>query len=178
MVASIDGLEVNCEMTGKAEGTEPKRSTLRQTLKNKRNQLPKGRPNIVFVRIPETWMNTDQAKEEVSQAIEGHFRDSSRMTAVVIHWEEWTQFADGRLLQVIHFRQYPNERAPQHLSWLQPAIESWISGKRANWFSLHRAVCTDEEFKNMRSESYILELVKMSMNGANFHFSKDGFPFA
>lgn len=166
VVAMVNGQQVNCEMKAKCEGTRPNRLALKRRLNDAKGQLPKDEPNIVFIRIPEDWMMGD-ARQEVVCGIEGHFRDSRRVTSVVIHWEEWATFGD-RKLQVVKFRHFPNPQASMDMPWLQSAIDSWISGKRANWFSLHRAVCTDEEFARLQSEVNLLQAAKSMMDFSHF----------
>ena len=169
VVATVDARKVNCEMKAKCEGTVPKASALRAQLKTARSQLPEGEPNIVFLRLPESWMTSRTAEEEVRQGINGHFRDSTRVTSVVIHWEEWTEFSETDSLLVLHYRQYPNPRAPQVFPDLSSKIDSWISGKRDNWFSLHQFVLSREELAQRIRSTSLFQLAKQSA-GLGFFF--------
>lgn len=174
-IALVNEQRVNCEMKAKCEGTTPTRSGIRSQLKGARDQLPKGMPSIVFLRVPETWMKSKSTRDEVAQGILGHFRDSTRVTTVVIHWDEWTWFADGRWLHEVHFKQYPNTNAPPFFHWLHPIVDSWIAAKRTNWFSLHEAVCSKDELKSFHSTTDSLRLAKAAVNGFGFLASGQNF---
>jgi hypothetical protein len=179
VTALVNDVKVNCEMKSKCEGTEPDQNSLRNRLKQASKQLPKNEPNIVFVRLPETWMNSHEAREEVKQGITGYFRDSTRATSVIVHWEEWTLF-DGvqgfgdaynkPYLQQVNYRQFVNPNTQSPLHELPQLIEFWINAKLSNWFFLERAVCTDEEFNKIKNLYQFLQIAKMSMSGPAFRF--------
>jgi hypothetical protein len=163
IAATVQGVKVNCEMKAKCEGTQPNRSALRAQLKRARNQLPASEPNIVFLRIPESWMSTRGNREAVSQAIAGHFRDSTRVSSAVIHWEEWTSFAPEKQLHVVHYKQHHNNRASSAYGYLESIIDTWIYGQRDCWFDLRQFILSEAENADRASSTALLQALKEPM---------------
>jgi hypothetical protein len=83
-----DGPKVNCEMKCKAEGTELGEGAVLNPLQAARKQLPAGEPGLVFLKVPESWVKRPEVAEVVPKIIDGFLRNTSRVKAVVVRWEE------------------------------------------------------------------------------------------
>lgn len=80
---------INCEMKCKLETTELSHGSILSTLNKARKQLPANEPGIIFVKIPEKWVRTQDIERVVGQAISEFFRNTNRVGGLVFHWEEW-----------------------------------------------------------------------------------------
>jgi hypothetical protein len=83
------GQSICCEIKTKKEGTELSQSTIWSTLEKARKQLPNGKPGVIFVRIPESWMDSSQVGTTIEAAIAKITRQSDRVVAIVIASEKW-----------------------------------------------------------------------------------------
>jgi hypothetical protein len=90
-----NGTVICCEIKTKKEATPLTASTIRNTCETARKQLPKGRPGIIFLRIPQSWITTDENKKAVNAAIAKIFRQSDRLVAIVLVREVWASPSDG-----------------------------------------------------------------------------------
>lgn len=87
--------DVAVEIKRKLESTEPSSETVKDTLEGARKQLPRDRPGIVFLNIPESWVNHPQAGEILKNGLEAFFRNTGRIEAVVLWWEDFVQSGGG-----------------------------------------------------------------------------------
>lgn len=144
LIAEISGLNVNCEMKSKCQDSKP--TGLRRRLKRARGQLPEGAPNLVFIRIPGSWMQSTQGRKDVSNAVNAYLRSSQRVTSVVVHWESWTQFKVGTLRRP-HFEQYPNPRCDPAHAPVQLVMQDVIDRGGGHWWSLRQVVWDETELR-------------------------------
>jgi hypothetical protein len=83
------GAAINCEMKCKVVGTELGVSTIANTLKTARQQVPRNEAALVFLKIPEAWVRQPNVGSIVGEALSTFFRGTKRVAAVLLHWEEW-----------------------------------------------------------------------------------------
>jgi hypothetical protein len=105
---AADGTGINCEMKTKPAGTVLSPQTVWNTLNNNRNQLPKGQPGIIFMKIPEAWIAQSEITQIIVSALSRFFRSTDRVASVVLHWEEWLFTQNGPAIRAVKFRREPN----------------------------------------------------------------------
>lgn len=105
------GEDINCEMKTKPAETVLSAATVWNTLNNNRNQLPKGRPGVMFMKIPETWIYQPEVSEIMESTLTRFFRGTDRVAAVVFHWEEWQFVPSGPAMRIVKFRPEINLRS-------------------------------------------------------------------
>jgi hypothetical protein len=99
-----NGVEINCEMKTKPAETALTPATVWNTLNDNRNQLPKGRPGIMFMKIPEAWISEAEISEIIASTTKRFFRGTNRVAAVILHWEEWHFVSRGPAMRIVKFR--------------------------------------------------------------------------
>jgi hypothetical protein len=87
--AIIGAAAVPIEMKAKVEGNALSARSIRNSLRRARKQLPKATPNIVFLRVPESWALTEPGRLEIMSAVLKEFTDSGSIGVVVVHYERW-----------------------------------------------------------------------------------------
>lgn len=112
------GQELACESESKQESTALSARTLRDTIEHARKQLPRDRPGLVFVTIPEAWVWPDGATEKIESQIQAVLRQSGRLNAVVVHWELWNCQGDSAFRSA-RYRFYGNQQARYPISDLE-----------------------------------------------------------
>jgi hypothetical protein len=129
------GIKVNCEMKCKAEQTQLGDGAVRNPLEAARSQLPSGEPGLVFFKVPEAWVFQAEAAAVFPKIIDSFLRNTSRVTAVLVAWEEQhLQPGDGALI-LYKFRiergtppKKVNSAVDQLLSSLNgPSTDQWTS---------------------------------------------------
>lgn len=81
------GLTVPVEVKAKDADTPFTRRTIKKTLDRARKQLPPGGLGLVFIRIPRSWV-ADQIMTELDSEVAHSLRNTSRVQAVVVVWDE------------------------------------------------------------------------------------------
>jgi hypothetical protein len=128
-------IKVNCEMKCKMEGTDLSEGAVRNPLQTARKQLPAGEPGFVFLKVPEPWMQQPDAGRILPTTIDAFLRGTSRVTAVVLRWEEQQLLRPDGALILYKFRlergSPPKVVAPPLEPLLNvlagPATAAWVS---------------------------------------------------
>ncbi len=108
-VATTLGYEIPCEFKCKTENRNFSENTIRDTLKHARsNQLPKNKPSIIFIKIPEEWTIQETTEKRLLSVLNEFFRRTTRVNSVIYHWEEWTYFSTGKALRNVRFNEIVN----------------------------------------------------------------------
>lgn len=131
---------VACEMKSRTDQRSPTKQTVWNTLEHARKQVPKGKPAIVLLKIPEVWLEEWGIKNAIEAAIDKLFRQSHRIVAIVFTWEEWYSTSQGAKLVVSRIRPYPNKRS----GFYEEDIDALLAviGRAGNpaWVHFHRLV--------------------------------------
>ena len=87
------------EVTAKEEG-QLTVQTIRNTLNGKRAQLPKDRPGILVIVIPDEWTQNATVSEPVLTNATGQFlaRDTRRINVVAYVWSRTILLPEGRII--------------------------------------------------------------------------------
>ncbi len=102
---------VCCEIKSKSEQVVPNPDTLWRTFDQARKQLPKGKPGLIMVKIPESWGHLPSSPAVVDNAVEKVFRQSERIVAIVFTWEEWFTTVESWRVVVNKIKHYSNARS-------------------------------------------------------------------
>lgn len=109
-------IKVNCEMKSKTEGTDLGPGAVRNPLQTARKQLPPSEPGLVFLKVPEPWVQQPEVARILPTIIDAFLRGTSRVTAVVLRWEEQQLLRPDGTLTLYKFRlergSPPKEVAP------------------------------------------------------------------
>ena len=77
--------KINTEVKCKVETTEVSETGIANKLgKSRRDQLPRGQPGVIFMRVPETWMPAEGSETLVTTAVDKFLRGTTRVVSVVI----------------------------------------------------------------------------------------------
>ena len=87
--AIIGATTVAIEMKAKVEGNDPSPEAIAKSLRVARKQLPKQTPNLVFLRVPGSWGESDAGKAAIIEGVERELKKSRTIGIVVTHWERW-----------------------------------------------------------------------------------------
>jgi len=92
--------QVRCGDTKcKLESTEISASTITRALKKGREQLPADGPGVLFVKIPQSWMDNPDWQRITGQGAMGFFAMGTQRVASVVFYVEPLAFRDGWLSQ-------------------------------------------------------------------------------
>jgi hypothetical protein len=83
--AALDGTRFPVEMKARIEGKAPSPKAIADSLKGARSQMPRETPNLIFLRLPEAWGQSDAGREAVTEAVYRDFANSGSIGAVVAH---------------------------------------------------------------------------------------------
>jgi hypothetical protein len=99
-----------CEVKAKVASTALSLNTLTATLRDASEQVPRGKPTVLFLRLPDPWVETEGFESVIDRALERHFErevtGSSPMVSVVLMWEEFDGLSSWRLRTRVHWNPY------------------------------------------------------------------------
>ena len=81
-------LTVAVEAKAKDDDTPYSAATVKNTFNEARRQLPKEGLGLIFMRIPLSWTRDGNYESEIDALISGLLRNTSRVQAVVLIWDE------------------------------------------------------------------------------------------
>jgi hypothetical protein len=105
----IDGL-LATEVKAKEDDTPFSRSSLHTTLGTARKQLPNDGPGLIVLRIPDAWASDPQAMADAQVVIYEVLRQSQRVNAVLVMWDNWMFSESERAATLKMFRVFENAR--------------------------------------------------------------------
>jgi len=122
-IAHGASLDMSIEVTAK-ELAPLTVATIKNTLTEKRSQVPADRAAILYIVIPEEWASDAQVAETTfSEALGNFYERSRRFNAVVLVWEATLVLGEGRI-SALTYRPYENP-SPRHLirdTWFFPCL--------------------------------------------------------
>ncbi|HMB93286.1 MAG TPA: hypothetical protein VKP65_20710, partial [Rhodothermales bacterium] len=110
-IFTADGAEVGCEVKCKTETTVYSESTLRSSLKTARQQLPRGKPGLIIIMVPEKWLIDDTIRHAWPRVLKSIYRNTSRIAAVLLFGEHWNFSADGSAERFGRYIHWSNEKS-------------------------------------------------------------------
>lgn len=80
-----DGREACADAKCRLEGTEIRAETIRNSLNKARtNNLPADKPGIVFVKVPQMWLEREEVRIGIRDVVRSFLRNTERIVSVVI----------------------------------------------------------------------------------------------
>jgi hypothetical protein len=102
---------IACETKCKIEITDLTSETIANSLGTARDQVPSDKPAIVFLRTPERWMTDPAANPVIERGLQKAFGSTRRVSAVILHWEQWWLGQPRGGMRATCFRTEHNPRA-------------------------------------------------------------------
>jgi hypothetical protein len=93
----------------KIEGREFNVKTIENTLEDARKQLPKDRPGIIFVKIPQEWMEVSDFTIQAREIAQKFFRKTERIVSIK-YYVQPIAFTDGFLVHRHGYKEYSNPK--------------------------------------------------------------------
>ena len=115
------GTVVCCEIKTKKETTNLSHNTIRSTLDKARKQLPKSKPGLVVLKIPEPWTAQRRSRAIVLAAVAQVLRQSNRLVAIVLAWEDWF-FVGGGCRVAYKFEPFFNKQIALYSEEIEKAL--------------------------------------------------------
>jgi len=101
-----DGTIVCGETKCKIEGTAASAATIENALKHARKQLPDDRPGMIFVMVPQQWLEKGAERLMIETAIK-FFKGTSRVVSIKFYTEPLA-FFDGKMSQGHKYKELSN----------------------------------------------------------------------
>ena len=118
-----------CETKSKRESTPLSYNSVLNSLRSAARQVPEVQPAVVFLRLPESWLEDSELKRAAETAAASFLRNNGRVVSLVYFWEEWHQLDTGSLLRLAKFREFGNSDSRYYDSINVDLIRSWESAK-------------------------------------------------
>jgi hypothetical protein len=77
-----DGFKVCAEAAAKFEDTKPRASSITGSLKDSRDQLPDGQPSVIFVKVPQHWIQDTELARQIINVANGFLLQSRHVMSI------------------------------------------------------------------------------------------------
>ncbi len=117
----MSGLTACADTKCKVEGTERSASSVENSLRKAKSQLPKEEPGIIFVKIPQTWYEMGDEAElgaMLQRVADNFFKSTQRIVSLKFHTHVIAD--DGtRVFQTTFVREFdnPSHRFDRNKNW-------------------------------------------------------------
>jgi hypothetical protein len=105
-----DGREACADAKCRLEGTEVRADTLKNSLNKARtNNLPPEKAGIIFVKVPQPWLEQNEVRKGIYAVVEDFLRNTKRVVSVVIYATYAIELAEQRMTLMRHrFHEFLN----------------------------------------------------------------------
>jgi hypothetical protein len=105
-----DGREACADAKCRLEGTEMRADTIKNSLNKARtNSLPAGKPGIVFVKVPQTWLEREPVRIGIYAVVAEFLGNTERIVSVVVYATVATELAEQKMTLMRHrFHEFLN----------------------------------------------------------------------
>ena len=115
---SVASGDIKC----KIEGSNYTEATVLNSLRKARQQLPGDRPGLIFVKVPQEWVDAGTGNlgvgDDVSETLTKFFRDTKRVLLVVFYTKLTFHLAQGTAIRHVALeRENPLSRYASDRSW-------------------------------------------------------------
>jgi hypothetical protein len=112
VIKYADGRGACADAKCRLEGTEVRADTIKNSLNKARtNNLPPDEPGIVFVKVPQVWLEQDDVRRGIYAIVEGFLRNTGRIVSVVIYATYAIEVAEQKMTLMRHrFQEFLNEK--------------------------------------------------------------------
>lgn len=118
---------LSAEVKLKQKTTELTSKSLLNSLESARKQLPKNKPGLITVRLPEHWVREERLEAILMGTVSQFFSNTSRIVAIIFRWEEGHELENGYAV-LYKFRPFLNQGSEGLTSELSEAIQSLAEG--------------------------------------------------
>jgi hypothetical protein len=81
-----DGRSACADAKCRLEGTKVRAETVKNSLSKARsNNLPPDAPGVIFVKVPQTWLEQDRVRKGIYSAVREFLRNTGRIVSVVVY---------------------------------------------------------------------------------------------
>jgi hypothetical protein len=116
-----DGREACADAKCRLEDTEVRADTIKNPLNKARtNNLPPDKPGIVFVKVPQMWLDQEDVERGIYAVVEGFLRNTERIVSVVVYATVAMELAEQNMTLLRHrFREFlnPSHRFDRTKNW-------------------------------------------------------------
>jgi hypothetical protein len=120
-IGYADGREACADAKCRLEGTEVRADTIKNALNKARsNNLPPDKPGIIFVKVPQTWLEQEDVRKGIYAVVEGFLRNTERIVSVVVYTTVTIELAERKMMLLRHrFHEFlnPSHRFDGTKSW-------------------------------------------------------------
>ena len=159
---------IPCEIEGKKENTLLTIQTIVTTLDHARKQLPKGTPGLIILKIPEEWVRQEKISEAFRDSLHQFFRNTERVVAVIVRWEEVLLQADGAAAVLTKYRVEATHRKELVSSDVAALLTILTNPRSGSWVSFHEVVIHSLAAHSMRVISQKVDLVEEALGTGVF----------
>src|SRR5258707_13587175 len=108
-----DRREACADAKCRLEDTEVRADTIKNPLNKARtNNLPPDKPGIIFVKVPQTWLDEEDVRRGIYALVEGFLRNTERIVSVVVYATVGMELAEQNMTLLRHrFREFPQPLA-------------------------------------------------------------------
>lgn len=123
--------KINCEVKHKIESTKISANSLLNTIRSAKQQLPKHEPSIIFLKIPENWINDKIIDQIIPLVFDAFLKRNENILGIMIRWEEHHTIFKNILFTKFYF--YKNDfskldaKLKLFISDLNGDIKNWVS---------------------------------------------------
>ena len=107
-----DGREACADAKSRLEGTEVRADTVKNSLNKARtNNLPPDKPGIIFVKVPQTWLEQEDVRKGIYAVVEGFLRNTERIVSVVVYTTVTMELSEQKMMLLRHrFHEFLNTK--------------------------------------------------------------------
>lgn len=129
-----DGQSMYCEIEGKEETTPLSPGSMYSSLEHARKQLPKGKPGLIVLKLPEEWISQSDLPDVAKDSLARFFRQTNRVVAVVFRWHVYRSLRAHGVVSADMYRVEQNEGS----NLLAPVVKGVLGrfvpvGSPASW---------------------------------------------
>ena len=105
-----DGREACADAKCRLEGTEMRADTVQNSLSKARsNNLPPDKPGIIFIKVPQTWLEREDVRRGIYAVVEKFLRNTERVVSVVVYTTVVMELTEQRMMLMRHrFHEFLN----------------------------------------------------------------------
>jgi hypothetical protein len=106
-----DGREACADAKCRLEGTAVRAETIRNSLNKARgNNLPADKPGIIFVKVPQSWLERADVRKAAYSVVNDFLRNTERIVSVVVYATHMTEIAADKMMLMRHrFNEFLND---------------------------------------------------------------------
>lgn len=121
-ITYADGREACADAKCRLEGTEMRAETIMNALRKARSHnLPPYEPGIVFVKVPQTWLENEEVRRGVYATVRDFLRNTKRVVSVVVYAVVVIALKAEKMMLMRHrFHEFenPDHRFDRSKSWV------------------------------------------------------------